>query len=255
MGFVRQTAVLVIVSVLACGGIACRSDGDRLEVPTPDPREYVDLRFTALNATDVDHVILGGYLSQVDRRAEGILLRTENGGDRWYRVGSETFNFDDFIVQCIHFNDSLRGWVAGVRTIDGETLPTVIRTDDGGGHWREAVIPHDRKTIVTTLADLRFESDETGRVTIYFSEPASGELTANVYESTDGGHRWIIKDFIDPAAAGPTDPGEQYVSEFEAYRIDRPLPNGTQILYFTGTKGQTWVPRSQFHVTNVLSWY
>jgi photosystem II stability/assembly factor-like uncharacterized protein len=249
-----RCAAAVMLGVLFFGFAGCRSDGDRLEVPTPDENTYVAMRLTCLNATAPEHVVVAGYLSRVDGRVEGVVLRTETGGDTWQRVGSETFNFESFILQCLHYNDALRGWAAGVRTVDGVTYPTVIRTSDGGGHWRESLVPHPRGELVSDLADLAFENDATGQVTVHFIG-STGEMLANVYQTNDGGANWVIKDFEDPSSKGPTDPAEIFVSDTQGFRLDPPLANGTQVLQFTGTKGKSWVPRCQFHVSQLLSYY
>jgi len=233
---------------------ACRS-GDRLVLPTPDPQHYVGMRLTCLNATSPDHVVTAGYLTDIGGNVETILLRSESGGDKWQRVGSETFNFEHLVPQAVLFADTLRGWMAGIRVIDGQTLPLVLRTEDGGGHWRESLIPHDRSTTVTELTDLRFESDDIGFVTVHFVPEGSTESRVNVYTTADGGRHWVIKDFTDPSPLGPTDTAEIFVSENEGFRLALPLENGTQVLYFSGTKGQTWVPRSQFHLSQLLSYY
>lgn len=251
-GRTKWATFLLIILATA----ACRSDGDRLKVPTPDSDQFVAMRLTCLYSNDIDDIVIGGYLTRIDGSTEAILLRTENGGERWARIGSETFNFSDFTPKTIHYNDALRGWVAGVRSVDGITLASILRTDDGGGHWRESIVPHSRAVTVTELTDLRFDSDDIGFVTVHFVEGADAVEKADVYATTDAGKSWVIKDFGDPKADGPTDTAEIFVSEAEGFRLDLvPLENGTQILYFTGTRGQTWVPKAQFHLSQLPTYY
>ena len=234
---------------------ACSSSGDRLVVPTPDEREFVDMRLTCLHATSQSNVVLGGYLTKRDGTFEGVVLRTENGGDTWRRIGSETFKFGDLLVQWVHLNDALRGWVAGVRVVEGRTIPVVLRTTDGGGHWRESRVPQRREDIVDQVGSLEFTTDVDGTVEVRYFDDETGDILVNVFETRDGGKNWVIKDWTRPSDDSILDPGEVMVSVDEGFRLNTPLDNGTQILDFTGSAGEVWVPYSQFHLSQFADYY
>ena len=76
-----------------------------------------------------------------------------------------------------------------------------------------------------------------------------------VYKTQDGGRNWVIDDFARSADDGLTDPAFISFSEKQSYRIRRPLENGTQILEYTATGGRTWVPVSQFHISQFSQFY
>ena len=243
---------LVVATLVVMG---CESSGERLIVPTPRADAYVAMRLTCLYAVSADDVIVGGFLTPLDGGVEGILLRTRDRGVTWRRIGSETHPFTGFVPQSIHFNDALRGWVSGIRNRRGETIPSVLRTDDGGGHWREAEIPESRAAVVTNVSELRFTSDRDGTVHVVFFEADVSKLTANVYETRDGGRNWILADFARDSDEGVTDPAEMFLSDLQGYRIEPPLENGTQVLSFTASSGKVWVPLSQFHVSQFPQFY
>lgn len=244
--------IAVFAFLLPCG---CKSSGERLIVPTPFADQFVDLELTCIHATSVNDVVIGGLLTPVDGGVEGILLRTSDAGQTWRRIGSETHEFDGFIPQAIHFNDRRRGWVSGVRARRAETIPAVLRTQDGGGHWFEREIPESRSAVVTNVSELQFENDLDGKVNVVFFPENSDAPSANIYRTRDGGRNWVIEDFASGADEGLTDPAVINFSEKQAYRIGRPLENGTQVLDYTANGGKTWVPVSQFHISQFSQFY
>ena len=233
----------------------CESSGDRLHVPVPSADRYVAMELTSLHATSSRDLVVGGVLTTVDGDLEGILLRSADGGTSWRRMGAMTYPFEGFLPQTIYFNDLLRGWVSGLRVRRGETIPVVLRTDDGGGHWREAEIPESRAAVVVSAAELFFESDGAGEVQVTYMDEDTGATRTNLYESRDGGRSWILGKFMDEKEPQISDPSRFFYTEKEGFRLDPPLANGTQILHFTGSGGETWVPRCQFHLSQFSQYY
>ncbi len=235
--------------------LGCQSSGDRLVIPIPKADQFVEMELNSVHATSSRDLVVGGFLSDVDGDVEGILLRTTDGGDHWRRIGSLTFPFKGFLPQTIYFNDLLRGWVSGIRIRRGETIPTILRTDDGGGHWREASIPESRAAIVVSATELVFESDTAGMVQVAYLDEKTGATRVNLYETRDGGRNWVLSKFVDEKEPRISDTARFFYTEKEGFRLDAPLDNGTQILQFTGSSGDTWVKRCQFHLSQFSQYY
>ena len=188
---VGQGAAVLLLALALAG---CRSAGPHLVVPLPDVADYSDLHFVSLNATSPSHVFIAGFLVLQDGTPEACMLMTRNSGKSWRRVGADTHDFTGFLPQDIQFNDRLRGWVSGVRIVDGATIPVVIRTDDGGGHWRESFLAQDRSGVVLGARDLHFDSDETGRVAIHYVEATGKKELVNIFSTKDGGLGRIFRE-------------------------------------------------------------
>ncbi|MFT7619497.1 MAG: photosystem II stability/assembly factor-like uncharacterized protein [Planctomycetota bacterium] len=244
---------LVVFAVLACSG--CDSTGDRLEVPIPDQDRYVAMELSCIHATSSKDVVVGGFLTDVDGGLEGIVLQTTDAGKNWRRIGALTFPFEGFLPQTVYFNDLLRGWVSGIRVRRGETIPSVIRTENGGGHWRESQIPENRAAIVVAASELLFESDEFGEVHVSYQDLATGLPRINLYETRDGGKNWVLGKFIDEVKPKISDTARFFITDQEGFRLEPPLPNGTQVLNFTGSAGEAWIPLCQFHVSQFAQFY
>lgn len=243
----------VVLAVLVCS--SCDSTGDRLEVPIPAADRYAAMELSAIHATSTTDVVVGGFLTTVDGGIEGIVMRTVDGGKKWRRLGSLTFPFEGFLPQTVYFNDLLRGWVSGIRVRRGETIPSVLRTDDGGGHWRETEIPENRAAIVVAASELLFESDDVGEVQVSYQDLATGLPRINLYETRDGGKNWTLGKFVDDVEPKISDTARFFITDQEGFRLDSSLPNGTQVLNFTGSAGQTWVPLCQFHLSQFSQFY
>ncbi len=245
--------LILLAGLLALA--SCRSSGDRLEVPTPKKGEYVAMRLNSVFAANVNHIFLGGYLTRLDGSTEGVLLMSQDRGQSWSRIGGETYPMVGFMVQAIHFNDPVRGWIAGVRVRQGETIPVVLKTTDGGGHWRETEIPETRAAVVESLRNLDFDSDRIGSVEVVFQEEGADDLTGNVYLTRDGGRNWTLGDFGGNPSETVTDPAEMFFSEAQGYRILPPIEDGIQILEYTGSAGKNWVPRAQLSIAQFDLFY
>lgn len=249
--FVRASLLILMV---AGAFPACSSSGPHLVLPLPEAGDYTELRLVSVNATSTSHVFVAGFLVRKDGVPEACLLTTRNAGKTWRRVGADLYDFVGFVPQDIHFNDRLRGWVSGVRVIDGATIPVVIRTDDGGGHWSENYLAQDRSSIVLGARDLTFESDDLGRVSIsYVSGEGNTELV-NVFSTKDSGRNWVLAELLDEIPP-PRDTAERMVSADQGFRLRGADAEGTFHIVFTADGGTHWVPFSSFHLSDLLSWY
>ncbi len=247
----RQLTFICMLVVLA----GCESSGDRLEVPVPTADRFVAMELTCLHATSVRDIVVGGYLTDVDGGIEGILLRTTDGGERWRRIGSMTYDFVGLLPQDIFFTDLRSGWVGGIRVRRGETIPVVLRTDDGGGHFRDCEIAENRSSVVLQVGEIAFSSDLAGSVSVTVEDAAGGGVVTNVYDTRDGGKTFAIGEFKAEGSGQQGDPARSFISMKEGFRLLRPLENGTQILELTVDGGETWVAASQFQLGQFAQYY
>lgn len=243
--------VLLLVAVVLT---SCNSAGPHLVVPLPEVSNYSELNLLSLNATSPSHVFVAGFLVQKGGAVEACMLTTRNAGKSWRRVGADTHDFTGFLPQDIQFNDRLNGWVSGIRIIDGATVPMVIRTDDGGGHWRESFLAQDRTGIVLGVRDLQFDSDEIGRVSIHYVEADGQKELVNVFSTKDGGRNWVVSELLDDIPA-PRDTAERMVSSDQGFRLIPADATSPHRIVFTADGGRHWVPFATFRLEDLQSWY
>ncbi len=122
-----------------------------------------------------------------------VLLHSSDGGVSW--VDQRT-NLDLSTERTglfgIAFIDAMHGSAAGLVAVDGVERPLVLRTDDGGAHWRRAVLPDGLQGALVTI-DLTADgrgiaagSGAPGRVGVLVSEDAgatwqAGDLPASIF--------------------------------------------------------------------------
>ncbi|MFC1946386.1 YCF48-related protein [Chloroflexota bacterium] len=100
----------------------------------------------------------------------GIVLHTEDGGNSWETIQSET----ESDLKCIHFSGSENGWIAG-------SYDTLGLTTDGGESWSWQQIDG----LGGTFTD------------IYFYDELTGWLVNNygkILHTEDGGVTWVLQD-------------------------------------------------------------
>jgi photosystem II stability/assembly factor-like uncharacterized protein len=140
---------------------------------TKDGRTWVRQRSAKDGRPSLDDVAFPTYRRGCAVGDKGTVLTTRNGGDTWTQVPSGT----RANLSGVAFSDAAHGWAVGsVRS--GETVRGVIlRTRDGGAHWRAQRVPSG----VQTLSKVRFIDDRTG-----WAVGSPGI----VLRTTDGGATW-----------------------------------------------------------------
>jgi hypothetical protein len=244
--FPRRGIALLFLLAAALG--AC-STGEVLEVPKPETAEFERLELSAVYALSEDVIYLCGWMDRADGEIEGLILRSDDSGKHWRRVGADTFSMRGLMAQGLHFADARRGWVSGVRVTETGTNAVVLRTDNAGGLWRERTIAEPRAEFVSHLEGLVFKNDTEGQVDVVYVDEDSAELVANRYRSLDGGRHWVIDSFRDKVEEEVIDPAWHDLSEHQAYRLQSPDADGVQVLEFTATGGQSWRQISSFHIS------
>ncbi|MEZ6196942.1 MAG: hypothetical protein R3F20_14635 [Planctomycetota bacterium] len=241
--------------LLALAGVACQGTGERLVVPTPKATDYSGMELSAVFALSREVIYLGGRLDSADGGVEGIVLRSDDSGAHWRRVGSETVRFRGVIVQDIHFSDARRGWIAGIRVTETGTNAVVLATKDGGGHWREHDIAEPRAEFISHLQNLDFASDTLGTVDVVYLDAETSSFVANSYRTSDAGRTWVIGAFRDDVAEESADLGTHFSDADQGYRIGAPEADGSQILWRTATGGQSWREVTRFDMSRFDAFY
>ena len=191
----RRLPGTALVLALACLPLAGCWSGPHLEVPTPAPAQYGALRAMAIHAVSINEAFIAGNLLLLDGVPEGLMLRSEDGGRTWVRMGFEVHDLRRVTFQTLFFADRLRGWVGGIRVRDdGATLPLIFRTFDGGNHWREMALPMDPGMLVTEIHSLAFANDETGLVAVQTADPDTLKVTETWFGTADAGRTWEVLD-------------------------------------------------------------
>ena len=151
-----------------------------------------------------------GSVSRGDRVLDSLLLRTDDGGASWQRVGAPVK------VELLHldFRGEKRGWIVGDRG-------TILHTADGGETWRQ-----QRANTTATLYHVDFEDDETGW--------AVGERST-ILRTTDGGATWLA---VEVPVIGPraTLLSVAFANKDDGWIVGR---SGTILRSADG--GRTWV--------------
>ncbi|MFG0330711.1 MAG: WD40/YVTN/BNR-like repeat-containing protein [Phycisphaerales bacterium] len=178
---------------------------------------YPDLPDFWINGIDFVSRDVGWVIGQSTVNLEPLLYKTTNGGQSWTRQGQGQM----FGLYDCQFFDENEGWVAGSST-------SIWKTEDGGATWREYEFPF---TFSTPAFEIEFEpisrqigfvlqaldeikKTEDGGITwgrypvpnmgtgewpydIVFVNPSHLWLISNqgqIFESTDGGERWVRRD-------------------------------------------------------------
>ncbi|MFH1296281.1 MAG: YCF48-related protein [Bacteroidota bacterium] len=111
-----------------------------------------------------------------------ILLKTTNGGTSWT---SSTYPEENIFITCIHYFDSLTGWMGG-------KPHALVKTTDGGVSWMQAAIDTSTLAFFPVLK-IAFLNDEVG-----FACGGMFDIAGVIWRTTNGGDLWYA---IDPSQA------------------------------------------------------
>lgn len=247
----RTFLCAILLSVLA----ACSSEPG-LQMPTPEFGDYVSVQPTAIHAITTRELVVTGYVQYRDGSPEGLVLMSSDGGRGWRRLAFEHVNLARTRLDCASFADRLRGWVAGVRVDDkGLTEAIVLRTEDGGSHWRSCVVPVKGEGIVISgIQALKRETDSDGLVTLTCLDPKSGEAKESAFKSTDSGQSWKGVSWMQPCASPITDFSSSSLGSGQAWRL-RGAPDGhSTFVEITANDGNAWLPVSEITLSALPSY-
>lgn len=143
--------------------------------------------------------------------ADQYMLATTNGGKTWKRV---SFGIGKFLPDTASFNkDGKHGWVLGragkgCSATERQALEkcaiTVLRTSDGGLHWKTQWAPEDSGYLANI--GISFSDLNHGNMLIY----DMSMLQSTLYSTADGGKSWKKK--TEMRGGRPYTVGLQFVS-------------------------------------------
>jgi photosystem II stability/assembly factor-like uncharacterized protein len=121
----------------------------------------------------------------------GVILRTEDAGERWVRVAAGT----TACLERVFFQDARVGWAVGglSRRLRPGGYGWVLKTTDGGATWFARTLPH-----AGWLCDVVFTSETEG----WLSGGPTPEVPTGHLHTVDGGETWRS------AAAQAVSPGD-----------------------------------------------
>lgn len=176
------------------GGVWLTTDGGATWQDVRPPHSH-GLLFRDIEATDQEHALL----LAVGPKAKSRIYRTSDGGDSW------TTTFVNHAPTA--FYDCMAMWPGGR---DGLAVSDpvhgrfrVIRTHDGGRHWRIV----DPAGMPRAAGEFGFAASGTCLVTAGHHRAwiASGGSRSRVFRMTNRGRTWkVSRSTIPPAAAGGT---------------------------------------------------
>ncbi|TWF82675.1 photosystem II stability/assembly factor-like uncharacterized protein [Kitasatospora viridis] len=156
-----------------------RGQGDPAPLLGPpgwqDTTRGTDVRLRCLSAVDRRTVWVAG--------ADGVVLRTQDGGDSWQSVGPPDGRALQF--RSIKAFDAHH---AVVLSFGAGDAARILSTDDAGEHWSEAFRNHDPAAFYNCMT---FGDDSHG---LAVADPVDGRF--RILRSTDSGRSWHE---VDPA--------------------------------------------------------
>ncbi|NQV02125.1 MAG: hypothetical protein HQ542_05745 [Bacteroidia bacterium] len=111
-----------------------------------------------------------------------ILLKTFNGGADWTSL---PYPEENIFITCIHFFDSLTGWMGG-------KPHALVKTIDGGNNWTQAAIDTSTLAFFPVLK-LVFLNEEVG-----YACGGMFDIAGVIWRTYNGGDLWFA---IDPSQA------------------------------------------------------
>lgn len=111
-----------------------------------------------------------------------LLLKTVNGGETWL---STPYPEENIFINCIHYLDSLTGWMGG-------SPHALVRTNDGGNTWVQAAIDTSTLAFFPVLNVAFYNAD------IGYATGGIFDIAGVIWRTSNGGDMWYA---IDPLQA------------------------------------------------------
>jgi photosystem II stability/assembly factor-like uncharacterized protein len=167
-----------------------------------------------------------------------ILLGSEDAGRTWREINPRIRGAG---LDHLQFLDSETGWAGGQQLFPLPQEPFVLLTTDGGKTWRQqSVFGENAENHFGSIERLYFASKSAGSVVIDRSQGGDAGPYA-LYESTDGGETWTIKEQSNKPLqikGAPTADAEWRV------RVDGP----TKAFLMERRQGERWTSHAAFAV-------
>ncbi len=107
-----------------------------------------------------------------------VLLKTYNGGNDWI---SYPYPEENIFINCIHYLDSLNGWMGG-------SPHALVHTQDGGESWQQASIDTSTLAFFPVLS-IQFYNEQYG-----YASGGIFDIAGVCWHTHDGGEHWSAID-------------------------------------------------------------
>ena len=169
-------------------------------------------------------------------QAEGMILRTEDGGQTWLNVTPPDIISDPAYAKTFFIDENI-GWIV-IEDVDKPNAGLIYRTTDGGGLWQWRNVPFGR-------SHFGFTDTENGYA-LFSTGAAAGSMGVSVWTTSNGGGDFGRVFFHEP--------GFEYTLPFGGIKNGIAFRD-TQNGWIGGTipmDGVIWLYRS---VDGGLSWF
>ncbi len=240
----RRLAWLVPFLLLACGG------SPELAVPRTPAATYSELRPLAIETIGPSHLVVVGHAVRLDGLPEGVILRSEDGGQTFRRQADEVHDLLRVGFQSVSATDRLRVWAGGTRTTDtGSSRAIVFITSDGGNHWRESALPQDPALSALEVQRLTHSNDIAAEAVVRSLDLATQTEVSSTFVTEDGGRSWSAGTFRDPASDPNVDRTASFIDADRGFRLAETAHPGHTFLEVTASGGRDWMPIAELLVT------
>jgi photosystem II stability/assembly factor-like uncharacterized protein len=227
-----------------------------LEIPTPSEERYSSMHPVAIQAVTSSHLIVVGNMVRHDGTPEGLVLFSEDGGRRWRRAGVEVHDLSRTTFQSVFFIDRVRGWIGGIRVDEsGRAQAIVIRTEDGGNHWRKGTLPQDTSLIANDVHGLGFTSDREGTIAVTSIDPVTKQERETTFLTQDAGRSWVVSTWRQEPKQALYDQTQSFVDSKLGFRIVATSYPGVTTVETTGSGGQDWMPVCDLSLEALSTYY
>lgn len=152
---------------------------------SPTAQEPAATPLLEILATPALEIVIAPSLTKIEMldeqngwgQAEGMVLRTEDGGETWVDVTPEDAFNDPAYAQSAFLTEKI-GWIL-LEDLDSPTVGTIFRTTDGGASWRWRNTPFGRSY-------LGFLDAENGYALTGLGAGA-GSMGVAIWETKNGG--------------------------------------------------------------------
>jgi len=153
--------------------------------------------------------------------ADSLIVRSTDGGGRWSTQKSGTLQY----LLAIDAADAAHAWVGGM-------AGTMLRTSDGGAHWRSANAGHAAAGVDDDVWSVDFVDAATGWIAGGDAATRSGFIR----HTTDGGLTWSQQ----ASSAGAVLYSVRMASPEVGYAVGGDVVDGAAVFLTTTDAGTSW---------------
>jgi photosystem II stability/assembly factor-like uncharacterized protein len=138
-----------------------------------------------------DRILVAGNVHSTAITLSSVLLASDDGGHSWREVHA---HIQGAGLDRIQFFDGETGWASGQVLFPLQQDPFLLVTTDGGKSWRQRpVFPESRESRFGSIQQFSFTSKDSGSLIVDRGHGSDGDRY-ELYESSDGGGSWDIKE-------------------------------------------------------------